>query len=95
MSETILELAEKADLLIFDSMFTPDQYWGRADKIVRREWGHSTWETAVEIAQRAKVKKLVLFHHGNADSVVEETQELAQRRFPETVAAYEGLEIEV
>jgi phosphoribosyl 1,2-cyclic phosphodiesterase len=91
----VLNLAANADILIFDSMFTPDQYSGAADNCCRRDWGHSTWEGAVEIANAASVKHLVLFHHGNQDSLVDEIQEKARQRFPRTTAAYEGLEIEL
>ena len=46
-----------ADLLIHDAMFVADEY-------VRVEgWGHSTVEQAVEFAERAGVRRLVLFHH--------------------------------
>lgn len=52
-----IELAEKADLLIHDSQYTDKEY---EDKI---GWGHCTFENAVSFAERANVKKLLLFHH--------------------------------
>jgi len=90
-----LELARAADALIYDSMFTPDQYCGIEDDMSRQSWGHSTWEAAVELAQAATVKRLILFHHGNCDAVVEEIERSARERFPGAFAAYEGLEIEL
>lgn len=91
----VLDLARGADALIYDSMFTPDQYFGIEDDMSRQSWGHSTWEAAVELAQAAAVKRLILFHHGNSDTVVEEIENRARQRFPETLAAYEGMEIEL
>ena len=90
-----LELARDADVLIYDSMYAPEQYEGLWDDIPRQSWGHSTWEGAVDLAAQAKVKRLVLFHHGNEDPVVEEIEKQAQKRFPAVVAAYEGLQIEL
>jgi len=91
----VLNIAANADVLIFDSMFTPEQYSGAADNCCRRDWGHSTWVGAVEIANAASVGHLILFHHGNEDSLVDEMQDKARERFPRTTAAYEGLEIEL
>ncbi len=91
----MLKLAQGADVLIYDSMFTPEQYLGLDDDISRQSWGHSTWEAAVELAAAAKVGLLVLFHHGNCDEIVAEIERKAQERFPQTMAAYESLEIEL
>jgi phosphoribosyl 1,2-cyclic phosphodiesterase len=91
----LLELAQDADILIHDSMYHPEQYQGLWDDIPRESWGHSTWEGAVELAQRAKVKRLILFHHGNKDSIVEDIERKARARFPHVTAGYEGLEIQL
>lgn len=95
VAETVLHLARGSDVLIFDSMFAPDQYQGLWDGIPRVSWGHSTWECAVDVAQAAGIRHLVLFHHGNEDAIVEELERKARDKFPMTTAAYEGLEIEL
>jgi anti-anti-sigma factor len=47
-----------ADVLIFDAMYS------LADTVsVKEDWGHSSNVIAVELAQAARVKRLVLFHH--------------------------------
>ena len=63
-----IELAEKADLMIHDSQYTDEEYENRVG------WGHCTFENAVSFAERAKVKKLLLFHHDpdHADNTLEE-----------------------
>ena len=95
MDEALLKLSEKADLLVYDSMFAPEQYLGLWDKLPRRKWGHSTWEQGVALAQAAKVKRLALFHHGNEDSVIDKLEMQAKALFPAAMAAYEGLEIDL
>ena len=46
-----------ADLLVHDAHFTPTEYERT------RTWGHSTYQDAVDLALRADVKALGLFHH--------------------------------
>lgn len=92
---TMVEFIRGADVLIHDGMFTPEQYQGLVDNCSRESWGHSTWEGATEIAKLAGVEHLVLFHHGNADDVVDEIERKARERFPCSTAAYEGLELEI
>jgi phosphoribosyl 1,2-cyclic phosphodiesterase len=85
----LLEHASGADLLIADAQYTPEEYPQRIG------WGHSTWLEAAEIAKRAKVKRLVLFHHDplRDDDSLREIVLLAQNVFPLTVAAKEGTTI--
>ncbi len=92
---TLVDFAQSADLLICDSMFTRDQYWGISDNLSRESWGHSTWEAAVRFACKANIKRLILFHHGNDDNAVAEMEFKAKNLFPDCLAAYEGLEIEL
>ena len=47
-----------ADLLVFDS-----QYSFEAVIDTKRDWGHSTPKMGAELAWRADVKRLALFHH--------------------------------
>ena len=47
-----------ADALIFDSQFTL-----RESTLAKADWGHSSALIGAEIARRAKVKRLILFHH--------------------------------
>ncbi|MEN8183304.1 MAG: MBL fold metallo-hydrolase, partial [Myxococcota bacterium] len=52
-----LGLAEGVDLLIHDTMFTPDEY----PRYVG--WGHSSYPQALAFAETARVKQFVTFHH--------------------------------
>ncbi len=46
-----------ADLVVYDAQYTEEEYKDRIG------WGHTPIEYAIEAANRAGVKKLVLFHH--------------------------------
>ena len=92
MRAGIVKLAKNADLLIYDTQFTPEEY------AVRPHWGHSRPSDAIEIAREAKVKQLCLFHHApmrsddDNDKILAATRELAPPGIT-VVSAYEGLEI--
>lgn len=87
----LVELARGADVLIYDAMYTPDEYAGRAGP-AKVGWGHSTWEAGVAVADAAGVDRLVLFHHDpqRSDAAVEAIERAADRARPGTVAAREG-----
>lgn len=93
VDEGVLELCEGADLLIHDAQFTPDELVARAD------WGHCTARYAVEVARRAGVHHLVLFHHdpGRHDDALDvlcaEAAEQGRRHGIVVSAAAEGLKI--
>jgi ribonuclease BN (tRNA processing enzyme) len=48
--------SEGADLLVHDAEYTEEEYKDT------RQWGHSTYTSALELAMGAKVKQLGLFH---------------------------------
>jgi phosphoribosyl 1,2-cyclic phosphodiesterase len=69
----------RADLLIFDAQYT------FADAVtVKEDWGHSNNLIGVEMAQKAKVKHLCLYHQDpgssdqDLDRLLEDTRKLAQ-----------------
>lgn len=51
-----LDFSSGADLLIHDAEYTPEEYKNR------KEWGHSVYTDALNLAIEAGVKKLGLFH---------------------------------
>ena len=89
IDENIVKLAKDADLLIHDGQYTTDEY----KKYKGR--GHSTWEQAVEVAIRAKVKRLIITHHDpdhNYDFLTSMEKE-CQEVFPNSIFAKEGMEV--
>jgi ribonuclease BN (tRNA processing enzyme) len=88
----VLELCAGADLLIHDAQFDCEEFAQRPD------WGHCTADYAVEVAARAGVKRLALFHHdpSHDDARIDELAERASalaagRGIAEVLAAAEGL----
>ncbi len=87
-----------ADLLIFDAQYL------FSDSILSKEnWGHSSNVAAVELATRARVKHLCLFHHDPAsgdaqlETLRESTERLSQlsQGAPRISVAYDGFEIDL
>ncbi|MDH5492415.1 MAG: MBL fold metallo-hydrolase [Myxococcales bacterium] len=97
VDQAFLELCRGADVLIFDSMYTPDEYFGRLDGRSRVGWGHSTYEVGASIAHRAGVGEYILFHHDpdQDDDEVRDKEAKAQALFPASRVAQEGLVIEL
>ena len=95
MRAGVIALAKDADLLIYDTQFTYDEYR------LRPHWGHSHPDDAIGIARDAKVKRLCLYHHAPTRSDDQNDAILATYRQVvadshdrfELFSAYEGLEI--
>jgi phosphoribosyl 1,2-cyclic phosphodiesterase len=95
-NQRIFDFARGADVLIHDSTYTPEEYVNHVG------WGHSHYLFSLKVADEARVKKLVLFHHDQAhtDEKVDEivarcNKEIATRNYEfECVAAAEGMEVE-
>jgi phosphoribosyl 1,2-cyclic phosphodiesterase len=94
--ERLLELAQDADLLIFDAQYTPGEYDAEGPRS-KKGWGHSTYAVGAELAKKAKVKQLALFHHApdRDDRGVDEIARLAKKIHRATFAAKEGLVVEL
>jgi ribonuclease BN (tRNA processing enzyme) len=88
----LIQFAKGADVLIHDSQYTEEQYGG---SMTSQGYGHSTAEMACQVAKEAGVKQLFLFHHdpNHDDAAVAKKEERARLLFPNTFAAYEGLNI--
>lgn len=52
-----IELAQGVDILIHDAQYGNEEY------LTKIGWGHSALEHAAQFSERAKAKKLLMFHH--------------------------------
>lgn len=89
-SESTVEMAHGADLLIHEATFAEDE------GALALEKGHSTAREAAAVAQRAEVKRLVLTHISARYS--REAHELvseARAVFPGAIIARDGMELSV
>ncbi|HMC93512.1 MAG TPA: MBL fold metallo-hydrolase, partial [Polyangia bacterium] len=97
MRDGVVRLCAGADLVIYDTMFTSEDY----QRIPH--YGHSRPSDAVDICREADARRLVLFHHApertdtEIDGILAETKTLAARDGGalEVMAAYEGLDVEL
>jgi phosphoribosyl 1,2-cyclic phosphodiesterase len=98
IDENLSALCKGADLLVYDSQYTPEEYAGTAGSGgPKKGWGHSTFEEGVKLARKAGVSRLVLFHHDptQSDTAVKAKEQRARALMPGTMAAHEGLTLEV
>jgi phosphoribosyl 1,2-cyclic phosphodiesterase len=87
----LLALAKGADVLVYDAQYTPEEYPKKVG------WGHSTFSAGCEVAKAAGVSQLVLYHHDplRDDAGVEIVEGRARELFAESIAAREGMEIDL
>src|SRR5579859_6837659 len=98
IDDKLLALARDADLFVYDSQYTPEEYAGTGGiGGSKKGWGHSTFVEGVRLAEKAGVRKLVLFHHDPTqnDAAVREKERRAKALFPDVIAAHEGLSLEI
>jgi phosphoribosyl 1,2-cyclic phosphodiesterase len=98
IDDKLVKLARDADLFIYDSQYTPEEYAGTTGiGGSKKGWGHSTFEEGAKIARAAGAKRLVLYHHDPTqnDAAVRDKEKRARTAFPNSVAAHEGLVLTV
>ena len=91
----VVTLAAGADTLIHDAQYLESDF--------KPTWGHSTIDSAIDVAARAKVRRLVLYHHDPdrsddaLDHIGRQAAHAGRERLSglEVVVAREGLELEV
>ncbi|MDR2210539.1 MAG: MBL fold metallo-hydrolase [Spirochaetaceae bacterium] len=94
-NEKLLRFFQGADVLIHDSQYTAAEYKTHLG------WGHSSFEHAINAAHKARVKKLILFHHdpNRTDAQMEKLEteyktRVAEKTSMEVMMAREGLVVE-
>ena len=95
MRQGVVRLCAGADLVIYDTKITTEDY--------RRlpHYGHSRPSDAIEICREAGVKQLALFHHapersdGEVDAILADARAIVARDkiSLDVVAAYEGMDL--
>jgi phosphoribosyl 1,2-cyclic phosphodiesterase len=91
----VIALATGADTLIHDAQFLETDF--------KPTWGHSTIASAIDVAAKAKVRRLALYHHDpdRSDDALDRIAADAQRQMKEAapgievVVAREGMQLEV
>ena len=91
LDEDVLRLIDGADVVIYDSTFTDEEY------VKFRGWGHSTWQEGVRLCQAAGAKRLVTFHHepDHDDRFLDSVGQALDEAMPGSVVGREGAVIEL
>jgi len=87
----LVELARGANLLVHDAQYID------ADYATHEGWGHSTWQRAIEAAERAGVERLLIVSHDvhRTDAELDELVAKVQVERPWVDAARGGMVVEV
>lgn len=95
-NDKVISFFQGADILIHDSQYTHKEYISS-----KLGWGHSSFEQAVNVAHKAGVKKLLLFHHDpdRSDAELEVIEKKIQKAAGgktsmEVLIAREGMTVE-
>ncbi len=86
----LVTFCRDCDLLVHDAQYLPTEYAGRDGG--RKGYGHSTFEMACDLATRARVQRLMLYHFSpdHDDQLVTRMERAARSLFPGAGAAREG-----
>lgn len=90
----LVKFLEGVDVLIHDAQYLPPEM------AQRRGWGHSDWQSALELARRAGAPRLILTHHDpsrsddQVEALIQEARYAAGGRI-KVEAAFEGLELAI
>jgi phosphoribosyl 1,2-cyclic phosphodiesterase len=87
-NKAALKLANGADMIIYDCMYTEEEAPERA------EFGHSTWKQGADLCRAAKARRLALFHHApdRDDAEVSALETAARSEFAGAFVAREGMQ---
>lgn len=87
LDRNVLGLIEGADILIYDSTYTDEEF----PRYLK--WGHSTWQEGIRLCEAAGVKTLVIFHHdpSHNDAFMDKVAAEAERTRPGTLVARDNM----
>jgi phosphoribosyl 1,2-cyclic phosphodiesterase len=95
--ERFIAFCRGAGMLVHDAQFTPEEMGAH------RDWGHSSFAEVLDLARRAEVRRVALFHH-DPERTDDEVDELVRRCHEQMraggdtfacFAAAEGMECEL
>lgn len=85
--QNILGLIAGADIVIYDSTYTDEEYPNHVG------WGHSTWQEGARLCQAANAKTFVVFHHDpdHDDAFMDQVARDVEAMRPGSIVAREGM----
>jgi len=87
----LMEYCKNADLIIFDSAYTPEHYKSK------HGWGHSTVEHGLKLANDSNCKQMAFAHYGQeySDKAIKEMSNLLPKGDKRFSFTFEGMDIDV
>ena len=89
-NKNVESIAKDADILIHDSHFSKE------DLLNHKGWGHSSWETTVNLAKKMNVDKAILYHYNPlySDDKLLDIEKKAKQAFENSIASKQGMRID-
>lgn len=89
MSQSYRSFAKKAQLILFDAHFLPEDLAGHVG------WGHSSWVEGIRIKEEAQASKVAMMHYSweYEDAVIDRANESAKKQDADCIFAREGMRI--
>ena len=87
--QRLIQFSEGCDVLIHDAQYTDEELKSH------KGWGHSSYNQAIEVAERSNAKQLIITHHDpdHDDEFLEQMEKKCQQRFKNLIFARDNLEI--
>ncbi len=87
----VLGLIEQADLVIYDSTYTDEEFPAKVG------WGHSTWQEGMRLCQAAGARRLAIFHHDpdHDDEFMDRVEAEAREAWSGNLVARENMVIDL
>lgn len=91
VKEEFVQFAKDADILVLEAQYTAEELE------THKGWGHSSYDQAIELAERAGARQLIMTHHDpdHNDEFLRKMEKECQSRFKDCALAREGMVIEV
>ncbi len=91
LDQNILGLIEGADLVVYDSTYTEEEFPDRIG------WGHSTWNEGLKLCREAGAKQFAVFHHDpdHDDAFMADIERQVREEWRDAFVARENMEIEI
>ncbi len=91
IDQNVVKLAQNADLLIHEAQYTNEEL------ALHEGWGHSSFDQAIEVAEMAGAKQLVITHHdpNHDDEFLKKMEKKCQDRFRDCTFARENMEFSI
>lgn len=87
VNQNVVDFCQGVDLLVHDAQFTSEQLQ------YRRGWGHSSFDQAMEVAEKAEAGHLIMTHHDpdHDDDFLRKVEKKCQDRLKNCELAREGM----